>query len=914
MATVKQLQTCPKKAWFSSLKLKSTDKSVYTLLEDAILAMLKDKGSFSALRNASYVENILEEMLPEEIFSMKHEREENISRATERIVRMGEVMDALCIHYVGVGKRYVHTVGSKSISGNYSLQAERDGVLYAARLMFASAGMSLKAGTKSFIGNDVDLYVQQLSTNEIPAIISLTGSESWGSEVKEYSMDEHAKKGEGRFWFSFDFNSLDHTGLDEQVENLLSLSVGKNAKENKNSCINCWYKDLCQIDTSNDVYEEEVETVSDLQQVVVKREWADAQNRLANLRSGEAKVFAVAGSGKTTSIVRLVTELLHDGVSDKNITLCTFTNKGVMEMKSKLQQLNNVEPYNTEEYTSLANRNVHIVSLNGLGYEICIADAVSKGKEPPKLIDEDERLVYIAEIADKYPVIDGLNYTNPFFKMFTAEGAIHTISRSINLLKRTYGERKLGFKEVEIALLSESSIIKKFMVGDQVNVQSVTTLTNIYNELLGVMAEKNVITYDDQIFNAVKVLKENPEVLKEFREKCKYLIVDEFQDTGLEQLRMIEQLYVPSEKAMLVVVGDTSQAIMGFRGVGNENIDRFSKAYPNALSIDMNANFRSTREICDIAENAMRSAGVTVALETEKHGSPVTFQESSSRNESCQKASEKVEEWLSDGVALSDIAVICRTRSELLEVRKQLNDAGIPSTISVAELFKDDGQLTTLHNLVKYVGSEFKDLKALAVYLRRADKDSFDNAVDTASYVGLQGALIKERYENASDSEKYGFIMEDISSTFLNKTSVLEAFMASEKDKSDSFARLSHELDNVFEMNGTMSAAKDDTVYDAVTLTTVHSAKGREWNNVIVCTNGFKPVSGMVSDADGGVKLSFDAEEVRTLFVAVTRAKEELEVIGNCYWNACLTNKTSLKYEELSKDGVRAKAPAKKKN
>lgn len=912
MATIKQIMACPKKAWFGSLKLKSSDKSVYTLMEDIIVEILEKTKDFSGLRNEVLVANMLEEKLPKEIFSMKHEREENISKATARIVRMGEVMSILNVHYVGGGKRYVYTVGSKSISGRYNFQAEQGGVIMDVRIAFTSPGMSLKAGTKTFIGNDVDLYVQQLATNKVPAIYSLTGSESWGGEVKEYDMAEHQKKATGRFWYFYDFIQQDNKVLDEEVEKLLAESVGKNAKENKQSCINCWYKDLCQIDESSDVYAEEVEEASVVQPMVAKRVWTEAQNKLIAVRSGEAKVFAVAGSGKTTSIARLVAEMLHDGISDKNITLCTFTNKGVMEMKQKLQSLKYVEPYNNEEYTSLLDRHgVHIASLNGLGYEIIIADALSKGKEAPKLIDEDERLLYIAKIADKYPTIDGLNYTNPFFKMFMVEGAVHTISRCVNVLKRRYGEKKLGFDEVKASLFADSSVSKHIMSGDQVNVASVTTFKDIYNDLLDKMAEENVITYDDQIFNAVRALDTNPEILKDFREKCKYLIVDEFQDTGLEQLRLIEKLYVPSENSCLVVVGDTSQAIMGFRGVGNANIERFSRDFPNSLSIDMNANFRSTREICDVAENVMKASGKTVQLDTDKHGSPVTLLRSSSRCESAEKAAEQIEDWLSDGVALSDIAVICRTRSELLEVRRRLVEADVPSTISVAELYKDDGQLTATFNLSKYISSQFKDLKALAIWLRYADKDGFDNAIDTSAYIGLQGALIKERYENISDTEKYNFFMEDISSTFMNKTIVLETFEKSEKDKDDSFTRLSHDLENVFEMNGTMSAVRDDALYDAVTLTTVHSAKGREWNNVIVCTNGFKAVSGLASDQNGDVSLSWDEEEVRTMFVAVTRAKEDLVVIGNCYWNAALTNQKSLKFEELSKDGVRGKAPKK---
>ena len=908
MITVKQLMTCPKKAWFGSLKLRS-EKSVYSYYEDALKTILEKYKDFYGFLNRKSVEEIVEEMVPEEAFSMKLEREENLSRLTDRLVRMGEVFTSLGFDYAGPGKRYVFTRGSKSLGGNYTFLAEKNGCQIAVKVTFSSSSVSMKPGTKSFIGNDVELYVQQLATGIIPAVYSLTGSESWGGEVKEYTQDQHVKSALGRFLFYHDFSAGDNSKLDEEVERLLSESVGRNARENRSECSSCWYRDLCQMDTG-DAFSDEIACEGISSSAVEERKWTDAQEQLSRIRKGEAKVFAVAGSGKTTSLSRLVAELLNDGVSEDSITLCTFTNKGVAEMFSKFEALKHIKPYDSEAFRELLDRKLHIVSLNGLGYEIIRENARMQGEEAPKLIDADERLLLIAKIADRYPVIQGLNYTNPFFKQFNAEGAVHTISRYADIIKRMFGDSSVSVNDVRKAVLVNPSEMKKLMREDDVtDVVSCSTLAGIYNDLLEEMKSENVLTYDDQIFNAVKILKSNDELRRRFQKKCQYLIVDEFQDTGLEQLRMIENLYVPSDHSALVVVGDTSQSIMGFRGVGNENIARFDAAYPDAVEIRMNQNFRSTEEICTIAENVMAAAGESVKLETVRKGDPVEFISASSRTDAAEKTAEAVEDMLEEGVEPSDIAVICRTRSELVETRKKLAENSIPAKIAVAELFRDDVQIRGIYSLADFIASSYTDLRSLAVWLRSSNRDAFDNAIDLGSYIPLQGAIIKERYEKADDAEMYRFLMEDANAVFgISPSDPFKALLTAEEGKGQSFVRIFGDLQGVFKTNGSLSSVKDDTEYQAVTLTTVHSAKGREWKNVIVCTNGFKARTGLQADANGDVELAYDPEEVRTMFVAVTRAKDHLCVIGNCYWKAALKAVPTVSIDDLTADGVKAKA------
>lgn len=907
---ISTLRQCPKKAFWGSFKLNSGNSSVNLYdCYDAALRSILEQGGFSALRNPIVVRAAIEKEVPDDAFVMNLEKESNISHMTDRFVRMGDVLVAQGFDYVRSGKRYVYVVNNKSLTGSYHFVAKQGNTEYGVRVLYGKYDYSMKPGTKTYIATDTDLYVQYLATKLTPMVFSVTGNETSSADVKEYDAEELAdpKKMTGRFIYSYDF-SQGHAAVDEELEALTKLAISVNAVENHQYCDQCFYRSLCQIEDIDNFADENPDDVSALP-ASTDVQWTDAQKELINTRTGETRVFAVAGSGKTTSISEMVVQMLkEDSLNVNRICLCTFTNKGVQEIKHKIAQR-----IKADDLDATLTDKLYITTLNGLGMDIIKENAIQHNQPVPELVDENAYVMMVADIMDRYPAIEGLNYSQPLMRMFNAEGAVYRVIRYIDLLRRDTADRDIDDYHQVANILSQDDSVHSIMDKDGViDIVACETIRKIYNELRHSMDEKHRITYDDQIHKAARILDEDAGTLTYFRLICKYLIVDEFQDTGVDQMRLVEKLYVPSDSSMLVVVGDASQSIMGFRGVGNKNLLDFQHAYPNSRTIDMNANFRSTREICDVAEQVMKVNGVNVTLNTDKHSSPVEYVDAPLKENALQKAAEQVENLLDDGENPSDIAVIARTRKELLLIRHYLDEAKIPTVLSVSEYLKDDNEVIGAINLAAYL-QDNGNFKALAIWLRHSDLHAFDNAVNPSDFMALQAALINEEFKNLSDTDKYKLFMDKLHVAYDGRlTNAMKTYFKYEESQDNSFSRAAAYLDLINTTKSNAGAEREEDSFEAVTLTTVHSAKGREWKNVIVVTNGFKQAN-LKADAAGNVALKYGEEEIRILFVAVTRAREHEVIITNPYWKSALTGVTSLPYVTLKASGMKVTAPPKPK-
>lgn len=904
------LRQCPKKAFWGGFQLSSGNNSINLFdCYDTAIKKLLETGGFSALRNAAIVRGVLEEEIPDEAFIMSLEKEANLSHMTDRVVRMGDILVAQGYDYIEPGKRYVYTINNKALTGQYHFVVKKNDTKYGVKVAYGKYDYSMKPGTKTHISTDTDLYVQYLATNMVPMVFSIVGNETGSGDVKDYDVEELAdpKKMVGRFIYSYDF-SQDHTVAEAELDELTKLTISANSAENHQYCDQCFYKDLCQIEDTDNFAEETDYDVSALPNSA-EVQWTDAQKQLIETRTGETRVFAVAGSGKTTSISEMVVQMVkEDQKKTEQICLCTFTNKGVEEIKNKIAQR-----LSADGLTPALSKKMYITTLNGLGMDIIKHHAITQNLPVPELVDENKYVMIVANIVDRYPAISGLNYSQPLMRMFKAEGAVYRIIRYCDLLRRETADKDISDYHQVSRILSQDDSSNSIKNEDGViDPGACESIRKIYNELRHTMDEKHLITYDDQIHKAARILDEDKDTLEHFRTCCKYLIVDEFQDTGVDQMRLVEKLYVPSDNSMLVVVGDASQSIMGFRGVGNENLLNFQQAYPKSKTIDMNANFRSTREICDVAEKVMTVNGEDVKLNTVQNGEPVLFIDAPMKDDALQKASEKVIDMIDDGTDPSDIAVIARTRKELLQIRHYLEEAEIPTVLSVSEFLKDDNEIIGAINLAAYL-QDNGNFKALAIWLRHSDNHAFDSAVNPADFMALQSALLNEEFKGLSDTDKYARFIEKLHTAYdRNLTNAMKTYFGYEEAQDNSFTRAASYLDLINTTQSNAGAEREEGNFEAVTLTTVHSAKGREWKNVVVVTNGFKQAS-MKADADGSVELKYGAEEIRILFVAVTRARENEVIITNPYWTAAMTGVFSLPYETLKATGIKVTAPPKPK-
>lgn len=904
VVSIKHLQKCPRDAYFSSLKLDS-EKGASLYYENVVRELLKAHGNFDVLLNVEDVRNKIEEVVPQGTFLTQHERDVNLGHTAERIARMAKVFTTLEYLYVGDGEYSVTTVSDKLVSDNYSFKVMKDGITYAVKMISGKTGLSMSARAQSYVGNSVELYFRQKVTGLVPMVFGLQGKESSYERVEEWCGTKLSPS--MMVWHDFSTeDASQQEALEGELNNLVNQSLSASVEGIDNfDCERCFFKNICKVGL-----EEYIQGIEELETVTVEREpvvFTDDQVALINTRDGETRVFATAGSGKTTTIAEMVVQLALSGTPLDEITLCTFMNKGVMEIKEKIKErlaVNN---------STLNVRDFHVVSLNGLGYEIIKAANAKIGLEAPQIISETEYLELIAKVADDYPMLEGLNYGNMMFRQFNAYGAAQMMKKFFDLIKEKGSSRLVSGAQVFNRLNNEYA--KYVGTIEQPRNAWCENLANIYNAVQEEMKRKNLITFNDQIQRALYILRHDPVVKEMYVKKCRYLVIDEFQDTSSIQMDVIKELYVPDEQKALVVVGDANQSIMSFRHVGNENIVTFNGTFPHARQIDMSRNFRSTKQITKVANNIVHALSYNATIVAERDGDAVTTVPCADKDLANKYAFEKVKILLAGGAKLEDIAVIAKSRSELLAVRKMLSSEGIPNMLAVSDFLKDDNQIIALASLANYLKDRTNVLD-FATWCRRTDMQDFDSAPDINEYLGEKIIETNAKFENLDDTEMYNKVIEYVKEVFPVLSNAMKFFLQQEEERalSHSFNRLASKLKSILANNATDGTDKVGAVYKAVTLSTIHAAKGREWKHVIVLTNGLKtPTKSALMSAISGNLVQLDdvytctkevEEETRCLFVACTRAKDTLIVIGNMYWDACVQGLHTLPPQILVADGL----------
>ena len=891
MTSIATLNFCPKKVFWGDMKLGGDKKPSFTIM-DIIRSMIKEKG-FDAFSDAYKTYRHLQETVPEDAYTMSKEREVNLVNCADRLSRMHSILLVNGFQFAGPGGRWSWQGEGKTITGTYDAVMVRDGIKYGLKLV-STTDLSVRPKTQHCVSEDPDLYFMYKTTGLMPAVYSLRGKTEAEYDAPQKVDPSNEKEWNGRYLFLADYsNGTD--GAEEKLADALKVQVSRTAFENKANCARCDYRALCQVQNPDDAVMPEV--VQKPAGAAKAPNWTPTQKQLIAFDEGELRVLAGAGSGKTSTLTSRMARLIQDGTVPEQILAVTFTEKAVREMQERLARFAG----------EAAAARVKVTTFNGLGFDLLKQHWNRMFQKEPELIDDSEKLRLIAGFLDKEPEIKGLNYATPWFRMFRALGAVHEMSLILAKVKRTNAGGKTSLSEVKAALADE---IAKHEWRDS-DLQSVVT---IYNELYAYEQSQALLEYDDQIHLAVRLLEENPDIRKGYQERFSHIIIDEFQDTGLDQMKMVEMIYAPGKGKSLMVCGDDAQSIYGFRGVGNENILNFDSVYPNSSTITMVENFRSTRQILDLSNRVISLNGVTKKLVGIKDGEKPKLVEAPSKDDAAREAFMQVVDWINDGTPMHDIAVLAKSRAEVLAVREQLQMAGIPTVVSVAEFLKDDVQVVGAEALAKWIQKP-EEMRFLAIWLRHANMEEFDANFDIASYLALKAMELQARFANLSDTALYDEFMQVLSETFASKgreySRPMKTWLAMEEKEDNSFARMSASLQDIVEAGSSLSAEADDTVYEAVTLSTIHAAKGREWEKVIVLPNGLDSAP-MKTDLAGIVRLEFGEEEIRTYFVAITRAREDLVIIGNAYWLAPARGISLLTLETLRNLRIPVEDPFKK--
>lgn len=347
--------------------------------------------------------------------------------------------------------------------------------------------------------------------------------------------------------------------------------------------------------------------------------------------------------------------------------------------------------------------------------------------------------------------------------------------------------------------------------------------------------------------------------------------------SNLDQINLLFRLNQYPYIESLMVVGDDSQAIFEFRGANSDGIINFHQWF-NAEDIDLCENFRSTHEICQLANhvNDINTRKVPKQLVSTRSGDAVTLVGAATEQVFMDQV---VADIKAKKVAPHDVAIMSRNRSELMKFKEYLDFAGIPSIIAASELLVEHADTKVIVNFFRFLMNPQESLY-YAEFLKLQDPDEFNqNLYDFGAWFQRKKkAFLDAYFKLHTDSDKIDFIfgiMDDIAADNRVVSSLLNLLRGRNMRSIRSMSKF---LDNMMLYNADYPIERPNVPVEAVTITTAHSSKGKEWKHCYLYLNKFK-YPGTSDYCIKKNRADIEAER-RLLFVAITRAKDTLMIGG----------------------------------
>ena len=340
------------------------------------------------------------------------------------------------------------------------------------------------------------------------------------------------------------------------------------------------------------------------------------QKKAVLATEGPVMVIAGAGSGKTRVLTRRIAYLISLGIRPSNILAVTFTNKAATEMKERIALL-----------TSEDSSRIWISTFHSMGARILRTNIsyLKDYHEGYDILDEDDSLKIVKEIIKELDM-DSKMFPAKFYK---------------SLISKTKNMEALDVDEMEHEAFEK--IYKKYQER------------LIFN---------NALDFDDLLLLTYEILKNNEDLRLYYQRKFEYILIDEFQDTNVLQYKLMNLLV--GKKKNIFIVGDQDQSIYSFRGACVENINDFLKDYPDTKQIVLDLNYRSTKQILDVANNVIRNNKNRIPKNlytNKKEGTKVRYKRMSSSYEETYFISNEIDRLVNNGYKYSDIAIFYRANA-----------------------------------------------------------------------------------------------------------------------------------------------------------------------------------------------------------------------------------------------------------
>ena len=587
---------------------------------------------------------------------------------------------------------------------------------------------------------------------------------------------------------------------------------------------------------------------------------------------GPLLLLAGAGSGKTRVLTHRIAYLIDQGVNPYHIMAITFTNKAAKEMRERVDDLVGYGAehiwVSTFHSTCVRILRRHIDKL-GYGNSFTIYDA-------------DDQKSLVRQICKQYKIDT---------KMMPERSIINAISSAKDefITPSEYEmKHQYDFKKKKIA--------------------------EIYKEYQKQLKANNALDFDDLIFKTVELFQFHPEVLDYYQERFRYIMVDEYQDTNTIQFQLISMLARKYQN--LCVVGDDDQSIYKFRGANVKNILNFENVFPEAETIKLEQNYRSTKNILNAANGVIKNneGRKSKKLWTEnEEGDLIEFHQYGTEYEEARQIIEEIESLAKEGYDYKNMAILYRTNAQSRVFEESFMIKNIPYRIVGGTNFYQRKEVKDILCYLKVVDNGLDDLAVRRIInvprrgIGAATIDKINTYAIEHNLSFLDACFVADEITTLGNAKKKinGFAdlirdfrdkmeqgtLEELFNYITEKTGYIADLKAEESEEAEGRIENINELLNkvvTYEQEAeepSLSELLEEVALVAdidnleesdnrVVLMTLHSAKGLEFPYVFICgmEDGIFPsYMTVMSENDDDLE-----EERRLCYVGITRAKKKL--------------------------------------
>ncbi len=589
----------------------------------------------------------------------------------------------------------------------------------------------------------------------------------------------------------------------------------------------------------------------------------DRQREAVLYNEGPLLIIAGAGAGKTKTLTTKIAYLIEEEhVSPYNILAITFTNKAAKEMKDRLYLL----------VGSDASK-LQVSTFHSFGLKLLRENYETLGYDKNFVImDSDDSLTVVKKIL-----------------------------KDMDLDPKIYNPRAIRNKisSCKNEMMSPKAY-ERYAISDYEKI-----VQQVYEKYETKLQRNNSVDFDDLLLLPIELFKNNPDTLDKYQDLYKYLLIDEYQDTNEAQYILTKLLCAKHRK--ITCVGDDSQSIYSFRGANYKNILNFEKDYQDAKTILLEENYRSTSTILDAANQVIKNniQRKDKNLWTNRGvGEKIKYYRAYNERDEAQYVIRKVKELVNRGTEYQDISVLYRTNAQSRVLEEEMLKENLPYRVIGSFYFYSRKEIKDLIAYLRLIHNSKDNVSLLRVIntpKRGIGLKTIENLTEQAD---LNGTSIYEaissgkELEFKSTIEKLKLLSDELTLTeLIDKVldaSGLRAELEAEKsleaevrlenlEEFKSITKSFEEREGLISLEdflleisliSDVEEYKDDP--NRISLMTVHSVKGLEFNHVFVV--GME--EGIFPHMNSLMENSELEEERRLCYVAITRAKDDLHLIN----------------------------------